>query len=230
MTTPLIILATPHARHDRLEVKLRERLLSYQILRIRDRQDLTSEKLSPLSPEFIFFPHWSWLIPDDIYSKFECLIFHMTDLPYGRGGSPLQNLIVRGHKETMLSAIRCEKGIDAGPIYLKEPLSLSGTAEEILMRASIATEKMIVEIVEKRPLPIPQQGNVVEFKRRRAEDGDIAGLKELNQVYDFIRMLDGDGYPRAFLQTAHFHFEFSDALFSEHSIEANVRIRKLSND
>ena len=47
----------------------------------------------------------------------------MTDLPYGRGGSPLQNLIVRGHKHTMISAIKCVKELDAGPIYLKKPLT-----------------------------------------------------------------------------------------------------------
>ena len=44
----------------------------------------------------------------------------MTDLPYGRGGSPLQNLIINGHKETMMSALRCVQELDAGPIYLKK--------------------------------------------------------------------------------------------------------------
>ena len=44
----------------------------------------------------------------------------MTDLPFGRGGSPLQNLIVRGFEETMTSAIKVTKGIDTGDIYLKE--------------------------------------------------------------------------------------------------------------
>jgi hypothetical protein len=43
-------------------------------------------------------------------------------------------------------------------------------------------------------------------------------------------MLDGDGYPRAFQKTAHFYFEFSDAIVSEHTVEAKVRISKLPND
>jgi len=37
----------------------------------------------------------------------------MTDVPYGRGGSPLQNLIVRGHTETKLTALRCVRDLDA---------------------------------------------------------------------------------------------------------------------
>jgi len=37
-----------------------------------------------------------WIILKEIFENYEIILFHMTDLPYGRGGSPLQNLIVRG--------------------------------------------------------------------------------------------------------------------------------------
>ena len=67
----------------------------------------------------------------------------MTDLPYGRGGSPLQNLIQRGHNTTMLTALRCNEGCDTGDIYLKRSLSLCGTAEEIFIRADTIIEQMI---------------------------------------------------------------------------------------
>ena len=60
------------------------------------------------------------MIPSKIYQKFETIIFHMTDVPFGRGGSPLQNLIIRGYKISKLSAIKCTKKIDGGPVYLKK--------------------------------------------------------------------------------------------------------------
>ena len=63
------------------------------------------------------------------------MIFHITDLPYGRGGSPLQNLIERGYSSTKLTALRCTADLDAGPIYSQEVLNLAGTAEEIFLRA-----------------------------------------------------------------------------------------------
>ena len=44
----------------------------------------------------------------------------MTDLPYGRGGSPLQNLILKGKKTTKITAFKMIDKIDAGPIYLKK--------------------------------------------------------------------------------------------------------------
>jgi len=43
----------------------------------------------------------------------------MTDLPFGRGGSPLQNLIERGIKKTKISAIKVDGGIDTGDIFFK---------------------------------------------------------------------------------------------------------------
>jgi len=55
----------------------------------------------------------------------------MTDLPLGRGGSPLQNLIERGIEKTKISALKVEDGVDTGDIFIKEPLNLKGTAEEI---------------------------------------------------------------------------------------------------
>ena len=228
ITKPTIVIATPHARNDSLEKNLRERLASYEVIRLRSREDLFPEKLELLLPKFIFFPHWSWLIPEDIHTRFECVVFHMTDLPYGRGGSPLQNLIVRGHKETKLTALRCVNELDAGSVYLKRPLSLTGTAEEILQRASALMEEMIIEIVLNHVVPTQQQGEPVVFKRRHPEESNLAPLVDLEQVYDFIRMLDAAGYPRAFLDTEYFHLEFSEASFGETFVDARVRIRSRS--
>lgn len=227
---PAIVIATPHARNDVLEERLRDRLTGHDVARMRAEQDLSSRALEQINPDYVFFPHWSWLIPEYIYTRFECVVFHMTDVPYGRGGSPLQNLIVRGHRETMLSALRCEKSLDAGPVYLKRPLALAGTAEEILQRASALMEEMIVEVVERRPAPVPQQGEVVVFKRRRPRDGDLAPAADLRQVYDYVRMLDADGYPPAFVETKHLHLEFSEACLGDDAVIAKVRIRKKLDD
>jgi methionyl-tRNA formyltransferase len=229
MARPAIVIATPHPRHDELELQLRHGLSDFEVVRMRSREDLTFTALGKIKPIFVFFPHWSWLIPEDVYSSFDCVIFHMTDLTYGRGGSPLQNLIAGGNSATMLSAFKCVKELDAGPLYLKRPLSLAGTAEKILQEAAYLTEKMIVEIVEKRPLLQPQKGEVVEFKRRRPEDGNLSALTELRQVYDHIRMLDAAGYPPAFLKAGALHFEFTGAQLGEEFIEARVRIRREPN-
>lgn len=194
---------------------------------INTKQDFTLDKLKEINPLKIFIPHWSYIIPKNIFCAYECIVFHMTDLPYGRGGSPLQNLIIRGHKTTKISAIKVSAGIDTGDIYLKKKLFLKGTAKEILISATLIIEKMIIEILHNDITPLVQTGEIVEFKRRKPEDGNIINLKNINQIYDYIRMLDCDGYPKAFIENDLIKIEFSNTEFkSKNNLIANVRIFK----
>lgn len=194
---------------------------------IADSNDFNVANLKAINPDKIFVPHWSKIIPREIYETFECVVFHMTDLPYGRGGSPLQNLIVRGHDQTKVTALKVCQEVDAGDIYLKEELSLNGTAEEILMRASGVVENMIDKIIEEKISPVPQQGTPTVFKRRKPEQGSIESLDSITEVYDYIRMLDAEGYPNAFIELNNFRLEFSRAsLKADETIFADVRIIK----
>lgn len=193
---------------------------------ITDKDDLNYETIKELKPKYIFFPHWSWIIPPEIYDNFECVVFHMTDLPFGRGGSPLQNLIERGIEKTKISAIRVVNGLDAGPVYFKHDLDLGGTATDIFVRGSeIVFNTMIPQILNNSPEPTPQQGEPVLFKRRTPEQGDISHLESTNKVYDFIRMLDGEGYPHAFIETDSLKIEFTGARKNDSFILAEVKIR-----
>lgn len=180
--------------------------------------------LKTLAPDWIFFPHWSHIIPADIHENFRAVIFHMTDVPYGRGGSPLQNLIWSGARDTRLTALRCEAGLDTGPVYLKRDLSLAGTAEEILRRASDLMAEMITTIVRDKIEPAPQTGEAVAFKRRKPEQSNIATADTLERLYDLIRMLDADGYPHAFFETDRFRIELRGAKSEANAISAAARI------
>lgn len=198
---------------------------------ISTREELSAEYLSELRPTAIFFPHWSHLVPAEVYDNFECVIFHMTDLPYGRGGSPLQNLLARSIYETQISALRCVRELDAGPVYMKKPLSLHGTAHEIYVRANEIIEAMIIAIIREHPEPVEQSGEVVTFKRRTPQDGDLLELRSLQQVYDYIRMLDADGYPKAFIETEYLRLEFSRASLRSGQIVADVVMKaKVPNE
>lgn len=197
---------------------------SYDFKLISDKSDLNVDELSLIDPQFIFFPHWSHRIPNAVFERFECVIFHMTDLPYGRGGSPLQNLIARGIYETQITALQCAEEMDAGPIYLKRPFNLHGAAEDIFLRAASVIEDMIVEILSKRPEPIAQKGSPTLFARRKPHEGDLTTATSLLEVFDLIRMLDADGYPNAFLNIGPFKLEFTRASRKSDQIIADVRI------
>lgn len=192
---------------------------------VDDPAALTSARLADVQPRYVFLLHWSWRVPKDVFETYECVAFHMTDLPYGRGGSPLQNLILRGHRETMLSAFRLGDELDAGPVYLKAPLSLEGRAEDIYLRASTLAADAIRRIIEAQPTPTPQAGEVVTFQRRAPEDSRLPDAATSAQLYDFIRMLDAEGYPRAFVECGTWRCEFSHASLEPDGVRAAVRIR-----
>jgi len=191
---------------------------------IGDRDDLTTDKIREIDPRFIFFLHWSWKVPDAIINNYECVCFHMTDVPYGRGGSPLQNLIQRGHTLTKMTALRMTHEFDAGPVYMKEDFSLDGSAEEVYIRATLISAKMIESIILDKISPVPQSGDPVIFKRRRPEESEIPPLTDLKELYDFIRMLDAESYPPAFLEHEGFRFEFSRAQLLQGRITGEITI------
>ena len=198
----------------------------YDIVFIEDKNNLTLKKLGEIDPDYIFFPHWSFIIPEVIYQKFECVVFHMTDLPFGRGGSPLQNLIARGFQKTKISALRVAKGLDTGDIYLKKELLLLGTAEEIFLRSASIISEMIGHIISENISPIKQVGEITTFKRRKPEDSNCKNIETTKSLFDFIRMLDAESYPNAFILSEHFKLEFTRASLKKDSIIADVRITK----
>lgn len=217
------------ARATRLSEDLRE--YGYSVIVLTDKKELSKEILETIRPEYVFFPHWSYIIPADIYDFFECIVFHMTDLPYGRGGSPLQNLIQRGHKETVISAIRVEAGLDTGPVYLKRPLSLEGSAQEIYCRAAdLIFDEMIPAILKERMKPQPQIGQVVEFARRRPAQSELSGPLSLEDAYDLIRMLDAEGYPRAYIQIGNIRIEFDEAELTDGCLTARAIFSEECNE
>jgi methionyl-tRNA formyltransferase len=154
----------------------------------------------------------------------------MADVPYGRGGSPLQNLIERGHRKTKLTALRMIEDFDAGPVYLKEPLNLEGNAEEIYIRAGYLSAQMIKRIIHSNIEPKPQIGEPVKFPRRKPEQSRVEKYNSLHDLHDFMRMLDAEGYPRAFIEHKGFRYEFSRAAIYDGRIIADVSIRQLEKN
>jgi methionyl-tRNA formyltransferase len=221
-----ILIASHHKRNWKLKPFIEEKIEGINVLNVCSRDELKQMNLKALDPEWIFFPHWSWIIPPEIYESYNCVIFHMTDLPYGRGGSPLQNLIVRGHEKTKICALKCEQGLDTGPVFCRRELTLEGSAEEILRRANECIRDMIIHIILQAPEPIEQLGETTLFERRKPEEGDLIDLKNNKQVYDYIRMLDADDYPNAFLETTNHVYSFSDVKKEGDRLIASVSIKQ----
>ena len=85
-------------------------------------------------------------------------------------------------------------------------------------------------IIDDNPSPQPQSGDVTVFKRRRPGESRIRDEQNLQALYDFIRMLDAEGYPRAFFEYAGFRYEFRRAAMYDGRIIADVKIEPVEEE
>lgn len=224
-----IVIASPHRRNDHIEDELTDRFGSNATVH-RARTDAQLRSLSEHLPasSWFFFPHWSTRVPDETWRRHHCIMFHMTDLPFGRGGSPLQNLIMSDFRETVMTAFICGPKLDTGDILLKAQMSLEGTASQILERASGLMVEMIAQIIEggDHLTPRPQVGTPTMFKRRTPEMSNLADLEidRVEKVYDFIRMLDADGYPRAYIRVGRLKLVLHSASLTPSTRESRASV------
>lgn len=196
---------------------------------IKVSNKLDEYKILKINPKIIFFIHWSSYIPESLYQKFVCIQFHSSDLPRGRGGSPIQNQILLNIKKTKLTAFRVSKKVDSGPICLQENLLLKGNAENIFKRVEAQSLRMIKKLIKVKKIKFKKQmGKQTLFKRRKPSQSKINLLKLLtiNKLYDFLRMLDAPSYPNAFIELKNFRFIFNDIKKMNNSINARVKIVK----
>jgi methionyl-tRNA formyltransferase len=199
------------------------------------KESINIKKIKKINPKIIFVPHWNWKIPKEIFENYLTIGFHATPLPYGRGGSPVQNMIIRGFGKTKICAIKLTNEIDAGPIYLKRNVTLSGNGDEIFLRIYRKTFEMIKFIIKKIPKEKKQFGKLTYFTRRRPEQSRLdLNQKNILKVYDFIRMLDINiikNFPKSFVEIGEYKIIFYNSRVLKNKnkkIICNVEISKLS--
>ena len=190
-------------------------------------EDLTLDSVDQFKPDYILFPHWNWIVKKDIHENYNCVVFHTAPLPYGRGGSPIQNLIMEGFQTSPICAIKMTDELDAGPIYSSSNVSLEGNLNSIFLRINDAVNELIVKIISENPEPMAQVGEPHIFKRLTHSDNEIAAGLDLEKLYDHIRMVDHHDYPHAFIMYGDMKIEFSNASLDGDSIEARCQITKL---
>tara|TARA_B100000287_G_scaffold429807_1_gene483832 strand:- start:635 stop:1312 length:678 start_codon:yes stop_codon:yes gene_type:complete len=194
---------------------------------ISKKDELSLEFLNKFNPELIFFPHWNWVVSEEIYSQYKCIVFHTAPLPYGRGGSPIQNLILNNFEETPVCALEMTSELDAGPIYTKKTISLEGSLNEILKRINVVVNEMIEQLVSKLPTPVQQAGDIHIFKRLKDSDNEVDLNDSAINLYNKIRMLDSPDYPKAYIKIGNYKVEFSNAEMIDNQVTAKSSFVKI---
>jgi methionyl-tRNA formyltransferase len=200
--------------------------INFEYKFIHNKDELTLDYLESYKPDYIFFVHWNWIVKEDIYGKYESIVFHTAPLPYGRGGSPIQNLILNGIKSSPVCALKMTGDIDAGPIYLKKEISLSGPLSKIFSRINNVVNSLIIEIIDGDIVPVDQEGTPYNFKRLTQKDNQLKPNLSLNAIYDRIRMLDHKDYPNAYIIIEDIKYEFFNAVEEEDFVNVSCKISK----
>ena len=170
------------------------------IILINKKENLTIEKIKKIKPKYVFFPDWSWIVPDEIISNVNCICIHESNLPKFRGGSPIQNQIIRGIKNTKSTAFLMNSKLDAGDILLQKNLSLDGSLDDIFSRIEKNNYEIITNIIQGKFKKQKQSGKPSSYKRRTPKQSELKNLNSSKiYLHNFIRMLS-DPYPNAFIK------------------------------
>src|SRR5205823_8330969 len=95
-----------------------------QPARIKDRQAV--EEIRARQPEVIVVMAYGQILPRDVLEipKVACLNLHTSLLPRWRGAAPIQAAIAAGDRETGITVMYMNEGLDTGDILLQRKIAI----------------------------------------------------------------------------------------------------------
>jgi methionyl-tRNA formyltransferase len=134
--------------------------------------------LSDVTPRAIVVAAYGLLFPQEILALpvRGCINVHASLLPRWRGASPIQAAILHGDRETGISLMRMEKGLDTGPVYVQEPLAIepSETAGSLHDRLAVQGGDLLTRhlpaILDGRMDALPQDERLATFAGKTSKD------------------------------------------------------------
>lgn len=178
----------------------------HEFLMFRSRTAFSEKQLRAFSPDHALFYGWSWRVPAGLVRDVPCIMLHPAPLPRYRGGSPLQNQIIRGETESVLTLFLMDEGLDSGPILASKPFSLSGELEDIFDRITRCGIELTLNLLREGLHPRPQRHEEATcFPRRTPAQSEITPEELRSEparyLHDKVRMLQ-EPYPPPFIRTA----------------------------
>lgn len=158
------------------------------------------------------------IFTSEIASKYKsCLVIHGSDLPLGKGWSPIVWQILSGEEQFTLSLIEVSHPVDSGDIWYKASLHISKTAlfDEIQELIASKTIELIAYAIENFNgiSPKPQIGESTFYPRRSPADSELDPSRTLESLFDQLRVSDPNRYPAFF----HLRGKTFRLTISEHS-------------
>lgn len=130
------------------------------------------------------------------------IVVHASDLPRGRGFSPLTWQILEGKNKIPLTMIAMADKADAGDILMQYWLEFEGHElnDEMRSRMGGAIQDMCVDLVSSPTAPgrKKQSGDPSWYRRRKPADSELDPTKSLAEQFELLRVVDNERYPAFF--------------------------------
>ena len=146
------------------EFALEKGLTVYQPEKVRNNEEFV-EKIKSLKPDAICVVAYGKILPKEILEipKYGCINVHGSLLPKYRGAAPIQWAVLNGDKETGVTTMYMDVGMDTGDMILKEKVEIGEdeTTGELWDRLSKIGGKLLVETlkqIEEGTAPREKQG------------------------------------------------------------------------
>lgn len=122
-----------------------------QPLKVRNNPEFIQE-LKEINPDLICVVAYGKIIPKEILDipEFGCINVHGSLLPKYRGAAPIQWAVLNGDKETGITTMFMDEGMDTGDMILKETVEIGDneTTGELWDRLSLIGAKLLVKTIE----------------------------------------------------------------------------------
>jgi len=185
------------------ELKFDLLMLGHSVSHVHEEKDLSSA-------DFCFYLSFSRVVSKVTLDLFRHnFVVHSSDLPEGRGWSPLTWQILEGKNEIPTVLFEASEKVDSGQIYSKQELKFEGheLINEIREAQGTLIVSMVKSLIEDYPRSlfngIQQSGKGSYYPRRRSVDSKVDPESSLRQVFLQLRVADNDNYPAFFELNGH---------------------------
>ena len=153
--------------------------------------------------DVVFLLGYTRILPKHFLRKNKLtLVVHESDLPQGKGFSPIQWQILKGISHIKISLIEAAQDVDSGDIYLQSQINFDGTElyQEIREKQAKATIEIIIEFLKLYPNinPRKQCGKQSFYPRREKKDSELKISSTLEENFNLLRISNNDEWPAFF--------------------------------
>jgi methionyl-tRNA formyltransferase len=129
------------------------------------------------------------------------LVVHASDLPQGKGWSPLTWKILGGENQIPVVLFEAAELVDSGRIYLKHTMEFTGLEliGELRDELAITTFKLCNQFIEQYPSiveqALEQNGEASFYPRRTPQDSRLRPELSIQEQFQMLRVADNEKYP-----------------------------------